>query len=191
MKKVYIIHGWEGFPEEGWFSWLRNKLIQEGFQVVVPAMPDSDKPTLEKWLPFLKDLVKEVDSNTYFVGHSLGCITILRFLGSLKEVQTVGGAVLVGGFGHNLEYDGYKGELDSFFKEEVAWEKIRRNCKKFVAIHSDNDPFVPLKHNQIFVEKLGAESIIEHNKFHFSGDDGINELPSALEAILQISNQKI
>ena len=191
MRKAYLIHGWEGYPEEGWLPWLRDKLIQEGFQVVVPAMPDSDKPTQETWLPFLQNLLKEVDSNTYFVSHSLGCVTVLRFIESLAEGQKIGGAVLVGGFGHNLAYEGYKGELSSFFKKEIDWNRIKNHCSKFVAIHSDNDPFVPLKHNQLFVEKLGAESIIEHNKLHFSGDDGINELPSALEAILRVSNQKI
>lgn len=191
MKKAYIIHGWEGYPEEGWFPWLRAKLVQEGFQVVVPAMPDSAKPTQEKWLSCIQDLVTDMDANTYLVGHSLGCITILRFLESLKEGQTVDGAVLVGGFGQNLEYAGYNNELDSFFQKKIDWEKIKKHCRKFVAIHSDNDPFVPLKHNHIFVKKLAAESVIEHNKFHFSGDDGISELPSALEAVLKASNQKI
>src|SRR3990167_4022079 len=118
MKKVYIVHGWEGYPEEGWFPWLRDKLIQQGFEVVVPAMPNAGSPTLEKWLPYLVDLVKNPDTETYFVGHSLGCITILRFLESLPENSRIAGVVLVGGFGHDLEYQGYKGELKSFFAEE-------------------------------------------------------------------------
>lgn len=191
MRKVYLIHGWEGYPEEGWRPWLKDKLILSGFEVIVPAMPETLNPTLEKWLPFLQNLVKKPDLETYFVGHSLGCVTILRYLETLPEVQKVAGAVLVAGFGHDLEYAGYKKELSSFFKKELDWTKIKNNCQKFVAIHSDNDPWVPLKHNKLFVEKLGAEFIIEHNKFHFSGDDGINELPSALEALLRISNQKI
>ena len=153
-------------------------------------MPETAEPTMEKWLPFLQNLVKNPDTETYFVGHSLGCITILRYLESLKEGQKVGGAVLVAGFGHDLSYPGYEHELASFFQKEIDWEKIKEHCSKFVAIHSDNDPFVPLSHNKLYVEKLGADSIIEHNKSHFSGDDGINELPSALEAVLKISNQK-
>lgn len=191
MRRAFLIHGWEGYPEEGWRPWLRDKLIQEGFQVIVPAMPDTAEPALGKWLPFLQNLAKEPDLETFFVGHSLGCITILRYLETLKEGEKVGGAVLVAGFGHDLEYPGYKKELSSFFKEDINWEKIKNHCKKFVSIASDNDPFVPLSHNKLFVEKLGAESIVENNKSHFSGDDGINDLPSALNAVLRISNQKI
>jgi hypothetical protein len=25
-KRVFIIHGWEGYPEEGWFPWLKKEL---------------------------------------------------------------------------------------------------------------------------------------------------------------------
>ncbi len=187
MRKVYLIHGWEGYPEEGWRPWLRGKLIENGFQVFVPAMPDSAKPTLEKWLPFLKDLAKEPDKDTYFVGHSLGCITILRYIESLKEGQEVGGAVLVAGFGQDLEYEGYKGELASFFKKELNWEKVKNQGGKFVAISSDNDPWVKLKQNALFIKKLGAEGLIMHNKLHFSGNEGFLELPEALSAVLRIT----
>lgn len=26
-KRIFIIHGWDGFPEEGWFPWL-NKAME-------------------------------------------------------------------------------------------------------------------------------------------------------------------
>lgn len=187
MRKVYIIHGWEGYPEAGWFPWLRSKLIEQGFEVFIPAMPDSTKPTLEKWLSFIKDTVKTPDKNTFFVAHSLGCITILRYIEFLPANKLIGGAVLVAGFGHDLEYKGYKGELSSFFKTELDWKKVRVQGGKFVSISSDNDPWVPLKHNALFVKKLGAESLVMHNMLHFSGDEGFSELPEAQDAILRIT----
>lgn len=85
MKRAFLIHGWEGFPEEGWRPWLKKKLEDKGFKVIVPAMPDTKKPTLEVWLPFLQKLVGKPTENDFFVGHSLGCITILRFIEHLKE----------------------------------------------------------------------------------------------------------
>jgi esterase/lipase len=36
MKKVFIIHGWDGYPEEGWFPWLKKELEKKGFSVFVP-----------------------------------------------------------------------------------------------------------------------------------------------------------
>ncbi len=187
MRKVYLIHGWDGYPEEGWRPWLRDELILEGFETIVPAMPDTKTPTLEKWLPFLQDLVKKPDSDTYFVGHSLGCITILRYIESLNQEQRIGGVVLVAGFSTDLDYKTYKGELASFFKNPINWDKIKTNCKKFVSICSDNDPFVNLTQSKFFEEKLGAEELIMHDMSHFSGDDGVDELPEALEALLRMS----
>ncbi|MEK7517364.1 MAG: alpha/beta fold hydrolase [Patescibacteria group bacterium] len=184
-KRVFIIHGWEGSPESSWRPWLKRKLEEKGFQVVVPQMPDTMNPTMDKWVLYLAKTVGTPDKNCYFVGHSLGCITILRYLETLKEGQKVGGAVFVAGFSHDLDFEDYKGELSSFFQTPINWEKIKKHCNKFISIHSDDDPYVPIRHNTLFKEKLGAESIIMHNMKHFSGDDGINELPIALESLLK------
>jgi len=183
IKRVFLIHGWEGYPEEGWRPWLKKELEKKGFKVYAPAMPNTKNPSMNAWLKHLTKTVKNPDKNCYFVGHSLGCITILRYLETLKQNQRVGGVVLVAGFTSNLGY----GELQSFFAKPIDWERIKLHCKKFVAIHSDNDPYVSLHYADLFKEKLNAEVIVEHNMKHFSGDDGITTLPSALEAILKIS----
>lgn len=59
---------------------------------------------------------------------------------------------------------------------------------KFVCVFSDNDLYIPFQDAEIFKEKLAAKIIIEHNKKHFSGRDGINELPSVLNAVLLMSD---
>lgn len=182
-KRIFIIHGWEGYPEEGWRPWLKNKLEKREFDVYVPAMPNTKHPKLSFWLRHLKKIVGTPDKNCYFIGHSLGCVTILRYLEDLEKNQEVGGVILVAGFTSNL---GYK-ELESFFKKPINWERIRSHCKKFVAIHSDNDPYVSLHYSKFFEEKLGAKIIIEHNIKHFSGDDGITKLPVVLNSLLEMS----
>lgn len=189
MKKAVLIHGWDGYPEEGWRPWLKVKLEKEGFKVLVPLMPDTSTPTLEKWLPFLSKTVGDPDSQTFFIGHSLGCITILRYLEALTSNQSVGGAISVAGFGYDLEYKRYKGELSSFFKTPVDWEKIKKHCKKFVVIHSSDDPWVPVKHAEYLKEKLHAKSIIQNGMSHYSGDDGITELPLVLKELLRMSKK--
>jgi len=183
QKRVFIIHGWEGYPEEGWRPWIKNELEKRGFTAFVPAMPDTKHPKMDAWLGHLTKVVGIPDENCYFIGHSLGCITILRYIETLKENQKVGGVVFVSGFTSNLGYE----ELESFFKKPIEWERIKSHCNKFVAIHSDNDPYVSLHYGKIFKEKLNAEIIIEHNMKHFSGDDGIMVLPIALDSLLKIS----
>ena len=41
---------------------------------------------------------------------------------------------------------------------------------------------------ELFEKNLNAKTLIEHNKGHFSDDAGVKELPSALEAILEMIN---
>lgn len=184
VKKAFLVHGWEQTPEMGWLPWLKGELEKRGFEAIAPAMPDTNNPRMDAWIGHLAKTVGEPDKDCYFVGHSLGCVTILRYLESLKEDQHVGGAVLVAGFSSNL---GYK-ELENFFPRPVDWNKIKPHCNKFVAIHSDNDPWVSIHYgNEIFKEYLGAEVIIKHNMKHFSDSDGINELPDALDSVLKIS----
>src|SRR5262245_36210298 len=98
MKRVFIVHGWDGHPEEGWFPWLKAELEKKGFAVQVPAMPETKHPKIEPWVATLSQLVGKTDANTYFVGHSIGCQTILRYLAGLPKGSQVGGAVFVAGW---------------------------------------------------------------------------------------------
>lgn len=127
-KRIFIVHGWEATPESDWFPWLRRELEKRGFTVLVPAMPDPIHPKKEAWVPQLEKTAGIPDRNCYFVGHSLGCITILRYLETLQKSQVAGGAVLVGGFGTDLEYADYKGEVSSFFSTPLDWGKIKKHC---------------------------------------------------------------
>ncbi|KKU21207.1 MAG: hypothetical protein UX31_C0020G0013 [Candidatus Nomurabacteria bacterium GW2011_GWA1_46_11] len=72
MKRVFIIHRWDGNPTEDWYQWLKKELEGRGFEVFVPAMPEPDEPKIETWIPFLSQLVGTPDANTFFVGHSIG-----------------------------------------------------------------------------------------------------------------------
>lgn len=186
-KKVINIHGWEGYPEEGWRPWLKKELTKRDFEVINPAMPDTKNPKLTKWLSHLEKVIKTPDKNIYLIGHSLGCITILRYLENLKDKQKIGGAVLIAGFSENLKYSGYKNELISFFKTPINWNKVKEHCNKFVVIHSEDDPYVSIKHAHILRNNLNAKTILQKGMKHYSGDDGIKKLPIVLESLLKIS----
>src|SRR3989338_9979702 len=98
MKKVYIIHGWEGSPDEPMLKWLAEEVRKIGFDAVAPAMPEPDEPKIETWVPFLQKLVGMPDTDTFFIGHSIGCQAILRFLETLSEDTRIGGAIFIAGW---------------------------------------------------------------------------------------------
>lgn len=187
MKKAIIVHCWSGYPEYCWYPYVKRELEGRGFEIQVPAFPVTDAPNLAKWLPVLKEVVGTPDEDTYFIGHSVGCITILRYLESLAPGQKIGGVVLVAGYTDDIGFE----ELKNFFTTPILFEQIKKRAKHFVAIHSDDDPYVALKYGDILKEKLGAELIVKHGMKHFSGavdeEDSCVELPDVVESILKIS----
>lgn len=187
-KRVFIVHGWGGYPEEGWFPWLKKELEQKNFKVFALSMPDTDEPKIETWVPFLAKQVGEPTENDYFVGHSMGCQTIMRYLETIGG-KKVGGVVLAAGFFHlqNLEDENEEKIAKPWLETKIDLEKVSKTEKNFVAIFSDNDPFVPLSDVEIFKDKLGAKIIIEHDKGHFDEESEIKELPIVLDSILEMS----
>lgn len=192
QKRVFIIHGWDGSPEEGWFPWLKKELETKEFNVIIPQLPKSEEPRINNWVPKLKEVVGVPDEQTYFIGHSMGCQTIARYLEILPENVIVGGVVFVAGFFKRLtgleDDDLVRDVVDEWLKTPLDLQKVRIHCKKSVAIFSDDDPYVSIDNKEEFVNILGSKIIIEHNKGHFSGSTGTIELPIALSSILEISN---
>lgn len=188
MNRAIIIHCWEGYPNYCWYPWVKKQLEEKGFEVKVPEFPETDAPKLDKWLPLLQKQISAPNENLYLIGHSVGCITIMRYLETLSEDEKVGGVIFVAGFTNALGCE----ELENFFQTPIDFEKIESKSKNgFVAIHSDNDPYVSLEEGEIFKEKLGAELIIKHNMGHFSGpienEKSCTELPDVVESIEKIA----
>jgi uncharacterized protein len=195
VKRAFIIHGWGGFPEEGWFPWLKHELKKKGFTVAIPAMPNSSHPLMDEWLPALREIIGSPDKDTYLIGHSLGCQVILHYLQSCAPNEIIGGAVLVapvsgeGSITNRLnEVDGARDVLGPWITFPLNWDAIRSHVRSIVGIFSDNDMWIRSDIAPLLEERLGAKTILLHAKLHFSGDDGITELPEALDAILTMES---
>jgi hypothetical protein len=183
MKRLIIIHGWEGTPDNGWKPWLKNEAEKIGFEVFSPQMPGGKYPKLEEWLSLMNKLIKKADKHTYLIGHSLGCVTVARYLENLPKETKVGGAIFVAGFSDDLDSK----ETHNFTEKPLNADKVRSHTKKLICISSEDDKWVPFKIAKKFQEQLKAKLILDNGKGHFSGSEGINELPSALNALMEIS----
>ena len=162
------------------------ELRANGFEVNVPQMPNSGNPRVLEWLEFLKDYVGKLDADTYFVGHSLGCIAIARYLAELPPKVQAGGCVFVAGFSGRINVP----EIAEFYTLPFDVEAAKKHCDKFVMIFSDNDTYVPIKKSLEFAQQLGAKTILERGRGHFSAGDGVTSLPSALSALFSLSQAK-
>ncbi len=188
MKRVIIVHCWSGYPDYCWYPETKRALGKFGFEVSIPAMPQTDMPNLSLWLPELRKVIGRPDQDLFLVGHSAGAVTILRYLESLAENQRIGGAVLVAPFINDLGHP----ELANFFLNPLDFNKISSHTGKMVLIESDDDPLIPLLHGVILKEKLGAELIIKHKMQHFSGpigqEDSCTLLPDVAERVKEMAS---
>lgn len=191
MKRVFIVHGWGGNPDEAWLVWVKNNLEKNGFEVVIPEMPDTWHPKILGWVNKLNKSVGNIDSDTYFVGHSIGCQAIMRYLEQLPENQKVGGTIFVAGWFNLTDEtwdEAYTKEIaDEWINIPINFEKIKQHTNQLVLINSDDDPYVPLSDAELFKNNLGTKIIMLKNNGHIAGDDGVTELPVVLEELLKMT----
>src|SRR5579862_2693213 len=111
MKRAVLVHCWSGTPDYAWYPWVKRQLEQRGFTVTVPLMPDTDRPKLTLWLPHLQSVIGSPDDELLLIGHSIGTVTILRYLETLPVDMHVGKVILVAGFTDQLGFQ----QLENFF----------------------------------------------------------------------------
>ncbi len=188
VKRVFIIHGWDGYPQEGWFPWLKKELEKKGFDVEVPKMPDPAKPKIDDWVSYLSKTVGSIDVDSFFVGHSVGCQTILRYLETLPNRMLVGGCVFVAPWFNlvGLTEDEER-VIRPWLEKPMDFTRIKLHTRSFTSIFSDNDPFVSLDNKELFKTLLGSKIIVKHKKGHFSGGDNITKMPDVFKTILKMS----
>ncbi len=153
-------------------------------------MPDTANPNMHAWIATLSKVAGIIDSKTFFVGHSIGCQTILRYLAHVPNQGVAGGVLLVAPW-TKLKPESYEKPEDyaiarPWLEMPIPWDMAKAHAKKFVCLFSDNDYFVFVDDSKNFKEKLGAEIIVEQNKGHYTTADGCERVPSILELVKKI-----
>lgn len=168
MKRIIIIHGWSGSPNDNWLPWLKSELEKLGHEVLVPSMPDSDNPIIETWIHFMSEVVGTPDTNTYFVGHSIGCQAILRYLETIN--QSVGGAIFVSGWFNleNMEDEEEERIAKPWIETPILLEKVKSILPKSTLIISDNDPYGAFEENKRKFSEIVTNEIILPNADHIT-----------------------
>jgi len=184
MKKVFIIHGYQGTPDGGWRPWLVKELEKQNISTESLAMPSAGNPVCDEWIDEISKHVKINNGNEiYLVGHSLGSTAILRYLEN-NESENIHGAVLVSGPSENNGNT----KLVSFLDKSFNFEKMKTKCKKFVVIHGDNDHVVSFSNAETLSRELGGELMVVKNGGHLNGSAGWLELPQCFDVLNKMMN---
>ena len=189
MNKIFIIHCWDGTKDDGWYPWLDKELSNENNKVYRFNMPNTDKPKIEEWVSFLDKKVKILDENTYFIGHSIGCQTIMRYL-QTKEINKIGGILFVSPWLDLLDYAIEDEEsflvAKPWLSEKINFDKIKKFTNNINCIFSSNDYFVSLEQKDKFEKLLNAKTIVVNDKGHISQDDNVYELKEILDESIKM-----
>ena len=168
---------------------LDNKISDNNNnQVIRFDMPDTDYPRIDTWVNELDKHVDNLDENTYFVGHSIGCQTIMRYLE--KQDKKIGGILFVTLWldllpkavsdkeSYNIAYQ--------WLNTKIDFEKIKSLTTNITCIFSDDDYFVPIEQTEEFRKKLSARTVIVKGKGHMSATDGITESDEIYDELKKI-----
>lgn len=177
MANFILIHGIDGNPDECFYPWLRQQLEKDSHKVYAWQLPLPPKASLNNWLKALKPRLKLVNSETVFVGRSIGPAFILRLL-EITKVK-VKAAFLVAGFCSDIGLPDFTPLIKPFIDKPFDWQKIRNNCGRFFVYSSDNDPFVPLQKGEELARNLDTKLTLVKGAEHF----WFEEFPQLLQDI--------
>ncbi|MBI4148846.1 serine hydrolase family protein [Candidatus Woesearchaeota archaeon] len=181
MANVIIVHGTGSSPQGNWFPWLKAELEKLGCTVFVPEFPTPKGQSLEGWLKVFRKYDRYVDKDTVLIGHSLGVAFLLSVLERVQ--RPVKAAFFVAGFIGLLRNRDFDELNKAFTAKRFDWLKIKKSCRRFYVINSDNDPYVTLAKGEELAENLGTHLIILKNAGHINKDSGYMTIESVLERI--------
>ena len=182
MKRIFIIHGWSGSSSANWMPWLKNELEKRGYEAFTPDMPDTDAPVIEKWVGHLSEIVGVPDSETYFVGHSIGCQAILRYLENVTP--PVGGAVFVAGWFNleNMESEEEETIAAPWINNPINLLHVKSVLPRSTLVISDDDPYGAFEENRKRFAEVVTSEIVLHNGEHITDEAH----PEILEEVLKL-----
>ncbi len=187
MKKVFIMHGFEGSPNGGWRPWLMGELEKQDIYACALPMPDPANPVCDEWIEEISGVINDSnrEDEIYLVGHSLGSTAILRYLESAYSnilTSGVSGVVLT-----SCPIEKNKNsKISSFLETPFDFEKIKTKAKKFAIIHGDNDPNVPLRNAEVLAKELNGDLVVIKDGGHLNGSSGFRILPECLDALMRM-----
>jgi len=184
--KVILVHRWSGNPDSDWYKSVSTSLKEEGFQVEIPEMPNTDKPEISEWVGKLKEICPKPNAETLFIGHSIGCQAILRYLEQLDSKIKVGRVLFVAPWFNLQNLEGPEEEKISkpWVENSIDLEKVKTHLTTITTIFSDNDPYVSLSDKEVFKQILGSKVIVEHNKGHFTSEDNITDMQIVVNELI-------
>jgi predicted alpha/beta hydrolase family esterase len=178
--RVILIHGFNASPEMNFHPWLKESLVDLGFEVISPDLPLSSKEeiNLPDVIEKIKDKVGYLKNDDIILGHSLGAFIALQYLEAVEMTETPRAVILVA-----APWKVTKQELRRLFIADLDADVLMWKAREYVIIHSKDDTLVPFEHGKKLAGRLKARLVEAESDGHYMDA----KYPILLDTIKQIS----
>ena len=183
MKNYFIIHGSFGNSNEHYLPWLKGELEKSAEVVCVDFPIGVNIQCYETWSKVLDKYKNKINSETVFVGRSIGPIFAIKYI--IENDLNIDKLISISGF-NNYEVDGgdYDKVNESMFVKNLS--DFKSHSKKIVCVISENDPYVKLSALLSFANEIADKIINIKDGGHFNADSGYGE---KFEELLKLINE--
>lgn len=175
MKKVLILHGWQGSEEPHWQDWLARELAVSNCIVAFIQLSNNALPDKQTWMSEALEVLREFSPDVV-VCHSLGNILWFHLLPFFEDTVE---KLMLCAIPQDL---GYIRELRSFFPVDLPSDL---KAKQVVMVASDNDPYMNIQDVAEVSRKLNVRLKILPNAGHINASSGFGPWPWAKEWVLE------
>ena len=190
MKHIFIAPMWESQKHQYWYDWCKRH-IEDTFndcRVTIIEFPDNHTRSIDDVVDYLSGQVfhKGLSENHFLVGHSLGCQSLLRFLGKREDSEEkIGGFLSVAGW---FDLEEPTEQLISWVRTPLNYKRIQKFMPQrgLRVLLSEDDTFTDVEDTRMHWEdRLNALVHVLNRKGHFAG---VRE-PDVLNTLVEMVGQ--
>jgi predicted alpha/beta hydrolase family esterase len=169
---IYLIPRWGGKIHSDWYDWFGAEIMERyGLSVIVLDMPNWNQPDVEESVNYLLSQISHIDKLTYFIGHSVGCQVVIRYLiARLGQDRTleIGGILLVAAW---FMVDRPWDTINPWIANKgLDYRSLAERVRSRKVVLSDNDPFTPnyAENKKLWVDRINASVTVYPQRAHFN-----------------------
>ena len=181
MKKVVLLHGYNGFPEV--FYWIKEQLEKIGCLVILTDFPIQENVRYSTWKKEFDKLYGTLDGELVVVAHSIGNPFLIKYL---KE-KYLDIKLYIGMAGFSDVFETNNVNLNSAIKSMNPTEDEINNFKDIIknkiCIYSDNDHIIPTEILKKHIKNIDGKDYFIPNIGHMGKTSGLKTLPEIIKII--------
>lgn len=182
MKKVLLLHGYNGIPQI--FYWLKQELEKMGYIVTMPSLPPREGVRYHIWKEEFEKIKANLDGELIVVAHSCGNSFLIKYLKeSNLDIKLY---ISLAGFSDIYKLEGREDlyeAVKSIAPSQEELDHFKNNVKKRYCIYSDNDHIIPFEILKKHVENMDGIAYMIPNIGHMGKKSNLQTIPEVIEII--------